>query len=151
MESGWRCWSILNCSADWILHRRSVLKETSSNPRSGREGTYKEVRNGDFATHDSIFVRLNVLFPPPFCFFNGLSINSFKHQCVFLIPKILDIFHKGTNKLRPKLLSCCWLSTCIQFCLRTKTVVKILYFFTLFLRSKNVMWRPRPSLCPTTY
>jgi hypothetical protein len=24
--------SILNCSADWILHRRSVLKETWSNP-----------------------------------------------------------------------------------------------------------------------
>lgn len=48
VESGWRCWSILNCNADWILHRRSVLKETSSKPTSGREGTYKEVRNGDF-------------------------------------------------------------------------------------------------------
>jgi hypothetical protein len=89
-----RCsWSTLNCSADCILHRRSVFKETSSNPTSGTEGTYKEVWNGDF-----YYLRIHLCRVERFIFFclstfcNGLSIHVFKHRFVSFVLKLSCLF-----------------------------------------------------------
>ena len=71
------------------------MKETSSNPTSGREGTYKEVRNGDFTTHDSTFVRLNILFLLLFYSFNGFIIHFFKHRFVCFILRTQDLSPTG--------------------------------------------------------